>query len=177
MIQKVGSSLVQLGPLGSPCFNSVLSIQCSWLWSRPFWLWDILNINPTTVPLSVLFTHWPYKLRYLLPPPCQRPSQLTEVFPEIYYYQPWMEKQTKNLLNNCCCSVTKSCPTLCDPMNCSTSGFRVLHYLSEFAQTHVHWVSDAIQLSHLLLPPSPLALNLSQDQGLFQQVGCSLQAT
>ena len=50
------------------------------------------------------------------------------------------------------------------PMNCSTPGFLVLHYLSEFAQTHVCWVSDAIQLSHSLSPPSPLALNLSQHQ-------------
>ena len=43
----------------------------------------------------------------------------------------------------------------------STPGFSVLHYLHEFAQTHIHWVSDAIQPSHPLLPPSPLALNLS----------------
>ena len=42
-------------------------------------------------------------------------------------------------------------------MNCSTTGFPVLHYLPEFAQTHVHWVDDAIQLSHLLSSPSPLA--------------------
>ena len=48
----------------------------------------------------------------------------------------------------CCCSVTKSCPTLSVSMNCSTSGFPVLHYLPEYAQTHVHWVSDAIQPSH-----------------------------
>ena len=53
-----------------------------------------------------------------------------------------------------CCSVTKLCLTLCDPMDCSTLGFPVLHYLPEFAQTHVHWVSDAIQPSHPLLPPS-----------------------
>ena len=46
-----------------------------------------------------------------------------------------------------CCSVGKSCPTLCDPTNCSTPGFPVLHYLPEFAQTHVHWVSDAISSS------------------------------
>ena len=46
-----------------------------------------------------------------------------------------------------CCSVTKSLLTLCDPMDCSMSGFSVRHYLSEFAQTHVHWVSDAIQSS------------------------------
>ena len=46
-------------------------------------------------------------------------------------------------------------------MHCSTPGFLVLHYLPEFAQTHVHWVNDAIQPSHPLSPPSPLALNLS----------------
>ena len=66
-----------------------------------------------------------------------------------------------------CCSVTKLCPALCDPMDCSTPAFRSLHYLPEFAQTHVHWVSDAIQPSHPLLSPSPLALNLSQHQDLF----------
>ena len=65
-----------------------------------------------------------------------------------------------------CCSVAKSCRTLCDPMNCSTPGFPVLHYLQEFAQTHVYWVSDAIQSSHPLSPPLP-ALNLSQHQGFF----------
>ena len=47
-----------------------------------------------------------------------------------------------------CCSVAKSCLNLCDPINCSTPGFPVLHYLPEFAQIHVHWVSDAIQPSH-----------------------------
>ena len=61
------------------------------------------------------------------------------------------------------------------PLNCSTPGFYVLHYLPEFAQTHVHWVSDATQPSHPLLPPSPLAFNLSQHQGLFQWVCSSHQ--
>ena len=60
-------------------------------------------------------------------------------------------------------------------MNCRTPGFTVLRYLPEFAQTHVHWVSDAIQPSHPMSPPSPLALNLSQHQGLFQVVGSSHQ--
>ena len=69
---------------------------------------------------------------------------------------------------DCCCSVTKSCPTLCALMDCTVLGFPVLHYLQEFVQTHVHWISDAIQLSHPLSPPSLLATNLSQDQGLFQ---------
>ena len=52
---------------------------------------------------------------------------------------------------DCCCSVANSCPSLCDPMDCSTPGFPVIHYLPEFAQTHVHWVSNPIQPSHLLL--------------------------
>ena len=52
--------------------------------------------------------------------------------------------------------------TLCNPMDCSTAGFPVLHYLLELAQTHVHCVSDAIQPSHPLSAPSPPAFNLSQ---------------
>ena len=55
-------------------------------------------------------------------------------------------------------------------MDCRMSGFPTLHYLPEFAQTHVHWVGDAIQPSHPLSSPSPLALNLSQHQGLFQRL-------
>ena len=54
----------------------------------------------------------------------------------------------------CCCSVTKSCPTL-HPMNCSVPGFPVLHYLPGFTQTHVHWVDDAIQPSPPLSSPPP----------------------
>ena len=76
---------------------------------------------------------------------------------------------------SCCCSVSQASPTLCDPTDCSTPGFPVLHYLPEFAQTHVHWVSDAIQPSHPLSPVSPPALSLSQHQGLFQWVSSSSQ--
>ena len=67
-------------------------------------------------------------------------------------------------------SVVQSCPTLCDPMDCSTPGSPVLHYLSEFAQIHVHCVSDAIKIytSHPLSSPSPPAFNLPQHQGLFK---------
>ena len=66
-------------------------------------------------------------------------------------------------------SVAQSCPTLCDPMNCSTPGLPVHHQLPEFTQTHVHWVRDAIQPSHPLSSPSPPALNLSQHQGLSNE--------
>ena len=65
-------------------------------------------------------------------------------------------------------SVTQSCPTLCDPMNHSTPGLPVHHQLPEFTQTHVHQVSGAIQPSHPLSSPSPLAPNPSQHQSLFQ---------
>ena len=54
-----------------------------------------------------------------------------------------------------CCSCTQSCLTLCNPMDCSMSGFPDHHQLPELAQTHVHWVCDAIQPSHPLLTPSP----------------------
>ena len=66
----------------------------------------------------------------------------------------------------CCCSVFKSCPT---PWT-AAPGFPVLHYFLKFAQTHVHWIGDAIQPSHPRSPPSPPAFNLSQNQGLFQWV-------
>ena len=65
-------------------------------------------------------------------------------------------------------SVTQSCPTLCNPMDCSTPGFPVHHQRLELTQIHVLRVSDAIQPSPLLSSPSLPAFNLSQPQGLFQ---------
>ena len=75
----------------------------------------------------------------------------------------------------CYCSLAQSCLTICDPMSGSMPDFPIFHYHPEFAQTHVHWVSDVIQPSHPLLHASPLALNLSQIQSfpiiwLFNQV-------
>ena len=64
----------------------------------------------------------------------------------------------------CSCSITQLCPTLCDPMDCSTPGFPVLHHLPEHAQTHVHWVGDTIKPSRPLSSPSPPTFNLSQHQ-------------
>ena len=72
-------------------------------------------------------------------------------------------------------SVAQLCPTLCDPMSCSTPGLPVQHQLPEPTQTHVHWVGDVIQPSHPLSSPSPPALNLSQYQGLFKWVSSSYQ--
>ena len=72
------------------------------------------------------------------------------IFPVVMY-----RYERRIIKKAMCVLLPQSCLTLCDPMNSSTSGFPVLHYLPEFAQTHVHWVSDAIQPSHLLSSPSP----------------------
>ena len=65
-------------------------------------------------------------------------------------------------------SVAQSCPTLCDPMNCSMPDLPVHHQLPEFTQTYVHQVGDAIHPSHLLSSPSPPAPNPFQHQSFFQ---------
>ena len=79
----------------------------------------------------------------------------------------------ETVLKCCCCSVSKLCLTLCNPMNCSTPGFPVLCYLLKFAQTHVRWLGDAIQPSYPL-SPSSFAFDLSQHQDTFQSVGSSI---
>ena len=65
-------------------------------------------------------------------------------------------------------SVTQLCPILCDSMDCSIPGFPVHHQLPEPTQTHTHRIGDVIQPSHPLSSPSPPALNLFQNQGLFK---------
>ena len=72
----------------------------------------------------------------------------------------------------CCCSITQS---LCNPVDCITPGFPILHHLPELAQTHGHWVSDAIQPSHPLSSPSSPAFNCSQHGG--QNIGTSASAS
>ena len=71
--------------------------------------------------------------------------------------------------------VTQSYPTLCDPMDCSTPGFPVLHHLPELTQTRGHWVSDAIQPSHPLSSPSPPVFNLSQHQGVSKELSLCIR--
>ena len=84
---------------------------------------------------------------------------------ELNMAPPWLLSQFS--------SVAQLCPTLCDPTNHSTPGLPVHHQLPEFTETHVHQVSDAIQPSHPLSSPSPLAPNPSQHQSLFQWVNSS----
>ena len=96
---------------------------------------------------------------------------------QMISFDDWLDNEMKNSYNYIqlhfyvkshiqFSSVAQSCPTLCDPTDCSTPGLPV-HQLSEFTQTHAHRVSDAIQPSHLLSSPSP-TFNLSHHQGLFQ---------
>ena len=130
-------------------------------WCTPFPIW-----NQSVVPCPVLtVASWP-AYRFL-----KRQVRWSGTFSGFIYD----EACVLMLCLFCCCSITKSCLTLCNPMDCSTPSFPVLHYLLEFAQIHVHWVSDAIQSSHPPLLPSPCALNLSQHQGLFQWVSSSNQ--
>ena len=75
----------------------------------------------------------------------------------LQFTHTWVSTYKKFVYYFCSCSVAKSCPTLCDPMDCSTPGYLFLCYILELAQTHIHWVGDAMQLSHpqcpfLLLP-------------------------
>ena len=73
------------------------------------------------------------------------------------------------------CSFAKSCPTLGNPMDCSMPGSFVLRCLSEFAQTHVHWVGDAIQPSHPLPPSFPFAFCLSQHQEFSSELALCIR--
>ena len=79
-------------------------------------------------------------------------SHLELMTDQIYSPSPLISfLEVASPLSSCCCLVTQSCPSLCDPMDCSTPAFPALQYLLDFAQTHVHQVRDAIQLSHPLL--------------------------
>ena len=86
------------------------------------------------------------------------------------YFLNFTEKKPHHLL----CSITQLCPILCDPMDYSMPGFPVHHQLPELAQTHVHWVSDAIQPSYPLSSPSPSTFKLSQNQSLFNSFSFSI---
>ena len=139
-----------------------------------------LFVNPWTVacqvPLSLGFSRQEYLSGLPFPSPGDLPNLGMELaFPALAGWFFTTEQPGKHTVALWCCSVTQSCPTFWGPMDCSTPGFPVLHYLPEFAQTHVHWVGDAIQPSHPLLSPSPPALNLSQHQGLFQWVSSAHQ--
>ena len=118
-----------------------LRVKDSW-WNDPF--------GKETI--TVAQTSWPL-LSLTGVPECPQPRTFLFVGDAVL---------SSSISHTTCCSVTQSYPTLSDPIDCSMPGFNVLHYLPEFAQTHVHWINDAIQPSHPLSSPSPPALNLSK---------------
>ena len=132
-----------LGPSQTPgvCSNSCLS---SW-WCHP-------TITTSVIPFSF----------HLLSFPASRS------FPRSRFFASGHQSigVPASAWTFCCCSVDQLCPTLCDPINCSTPVFPVLHHFPELVKTYVHWLGDATQQSHPLSSPSPPTFNLSQHQGL-----------
>ena len=109
-------------------------------------------------------------------------QEITKVDKEVEIREPlctvggnvyWCSQYGKQYVSQSVSLVTQSCPTICDPINCSKPGLPVHHQLPEFTQTHVHRVSDAIHPSHPLSSPFPPAPNPSQHQSLFQWVNSS----
>ena len=130
---------------------------CMWLAIN---LWYCCN-KPNQIFPGLTVTHWYIHL-------------LVHSFNTYLYKVNYMQNFV-NLKSVQFSSVAQLCPTLWHPMNCSMPGLPVHHQLLELAQTHVHWVGDAIQQSHPLSFPSPPAFNLSQHQGLFKWVSSSHQ--
>ena len=116
------------------------------------------------------FELWCWRRLLRVPWTARRSHQsiLKEINPE-YSLEGLMLKLKLNIC--CCSSVAQSCPTLCDPMNCSTLGFPVLSCLQEFAQTYVHWIDDAIQSSHSLPPFSSCSQSFPAPRSFLHIVG------
>ena len=156
LLQRTNSSTVLLNNQ-----FAVFTLLFDWCFlfisSLPYCTFYQLKFSPTDLWLSTLLhVQW-------------TPFQWTQ------FHLPWVSEMCPEYILNQFSSVAQLCPTLCDPMNCSMPGFPVHHQLPGLTQTHVHWVGDAIQPSHLLSSPSLSAFNLSQPQGLFQWVSSSHQ--
>ena len=137
------------------CVNAQ-SLSCVWLFATPRTV-ACQALQSMGFPSQEYWGGLPFPTPGDIPNP--RIKILSPVYPELIQFSP----------------VAQSCPTLCDSKNRSTPGFPVHLQLLEFTQTHVHWISDANQPSHLLSSTSPPALNLAQHQGLFKWVRSSHQ--
>ena len=154
-------------------------------WSKLIWYTVVQSLNHVWIFVDSMYCIMPVSpvLHYLLEfvqvhvhltiHPLPPPSPFSLIFSSITVFSSelalrimWPKYQFS--------SVIQSCPTLCDPMDCSMPVFPVHHQLSEFAQTNVDLVGDVIRSSHPL-PPTPPAFNLSQHQGLFKWVSSSHQ--
>ena len=165
------------GPLWAFCY-----LLWRGIWDREIALW-FLSSWAQSLPSGVIVTEYNMAICYRIQVMCicgKLNSLLTPTMPYsrryyLYFTDEKDEAQGQHSprsLNQSdqIRSVAQSCPTLCDPMNCSTPGLPVHHQVLEFTETHVHQVSDAIQPSHPLSSPSPPAPNPSQHQSLFQWV-------
>ena len=128
-------------------------------------LWNIV----LQAPLSIGFSRQEYWRGFPCPPPGNLPNPGIKPTSLTSPALAGMFLTT----STACCSVAQPCPALCNPMDCLTQDFPVLHHFPELAQTHGYWVSDAIQPYRPLLFPSPPAFDLSQHQSLFQWVSSS----
>ena len=135
------------------------SVKSRLLWSEYFPPFKTNILPPSVITLLYLIQYKKSSYSYLN-------LTLQGYSKQCFSSYSWWKNSKKNswqpqvtFIN--CCSDAKLCLTLCDPMD-STPGFLVLHHILEFAQTHIHWVRDAIQSSHPLSSPSPPAFNLSQ---------------
>ena len=127
----------------------------------------------TWVPNPEPLSHLPHHIISLDHPHAPAPSILYPALNIDWWFVSYMVVNLSLIFSLCCCSGSQLCLTLCDPRDWSTPGFPVLCHLLELDQTHVPWVSDAIQPCHLLYLPSAPALNLSQHQDLFWWVNSS----
>ena len=163
-------------------FNSVQSLSCIWLFVT---LWTAvhqasLSITNSWSLLKLMSIALVMSSNHLIL--CRPLLLLPSIFPSIRVFSNesvlrirWPKDWSFSFCISSVqfSSVTQSCLTLCNPMNCSMPGLPVHHQLPEFTQTLVLRVSDAIQLSDPLSSPSPPAHNLSQHQSLFQWVNSS----
>ena len=171
----------------SRCFSGILLL---FLWSNRYWLFDLWFLCLFWIYLYI----WKFSVHILLKPSLKDfEHYFTIMWNECNFVAVWIlfgisllwPQIMSSLLQNSdlkkvgettvLFSSVQSRPTLCDPMNHSVPGLPVHHQLPESTQTHVHWVGDAIQPSHPLSSPSPLAFSLSQHQGLFKWVSSSHQ--
>ena len=152
--------------------KSSLSLSLQFLLHMVFlitFLWVIIKYSPGShhFKRAQLYRFLSFSLFSLF---LSSPSCMSNDFSPLLGYMQMPHPEFKIAFHvvspHCCCLIAKLCSTLCNPMNCSTP---------KLAQTHVHWVCEAIQPSHPLLPLSSLVLSVSQHQGLFQWVTSSHQ--
>jgi len=178
------------GSEGSLIFSSVSQLECRWPLSRTslHCVGQSRARGPLSWPLAIpRQSHFWGLCLQTRPPVSSAPSPPTAENPCRRPSFHWglglhaLWSTVKNYVFKLCfiqfSPAAQSCPTLCDPMDRSTTGLPVHHQLPEFTQTHAHRVSDAIQPSHPLPSPSPPAFDFCQHQGLFQRISSSHQVT